>query len=263
MRKAMIVHGRRRDLDKAIDLFNTAQIKGVDLDEKAYTDMICYYGKAGRSDEASILFNQMQEEGIKHGKLELAFYRVLRIMFWKDDLLRFYKEAAELFNTMKRDGFSPYSYTYLALVRAYASSQKLIEAEEVISLMQNEEVGISPSCAHYNLLLPAYAKRGLVEEVERVYELVITAGLTLDVGCYQTMLRVYMDYGFVEKGISLYESISCESVRSDRFIMSAAMHLYRLAGFAHKAEDVLSCMNKMGIPFLKNLGIRSKIRVAE
>ncbi|GKA53973.1 pentatricopeptide repeat-containing protein [Tanacetum coccineum] len=120
----------------------------------------------------------MQEEGIKPGKLELAFYRVLRIAFWKDDLLstgRFYKEAAELFNSMKRNGFSPDSYTYLALVRAYASSQKLMEAEEVISLMQNEEVGISPYC---------------------------------------------------------------ESVRSDRFIMSAAVHLYRLAGFAHKAEDI-------------------------
>ncbi|PWA50985.1 Pentatricopeptide repeat-containing protein [Artemisia annua] len=251
------VHGRRRDLDKAIDMFNTARIKGVALDEKAYTNMICYYGKAGRSEEASILFNQMQEEGIKPGKVS---YNIMMNVYGTGG---FYKEAAELFNSMKRDGFSPDSYTYLALVRAYASSLKLMEAEEVISLMQNEEVGISPSCAHYNLLLSAYAKRGLVEEFERVYELVITAGLTPDVGCYQTMLRVYMDYGFVEKGISLYESISSESVRSDRFIMSAAVHLYRLAGFALKAEDVLSCMNKMGIPFLKNLGIKSKIKVAD
>ncbi|GKG38036.1 hypothetical protein Tco_0457259, partial [Tanacetum coccineum] len=27
-------------------MFNTARIKGVALDEKAYTNMICYYGKA-------------------------------------------------------------------------------------------------------------------------------------------------------------------------------------------------------------------------
>ena len=43
------MHGRRRDLDKAIDMFNTARIKGVALDEKSYTNVICYNGKAGNT----------------------------------------------------------------------------------------------------------------------------------------------------------------------------------------------------------------------
>lgn len=43
------VHGRSRDLDKAVEMFNTARIKGVALDEKAYTNLICYYGKAGNT----------------------------------------------------------------------------------------------------------------------------------------------------------------------------------------------------------------------
>lgn len=41
------VHGRGRELDKAMEIFNMAQHKGVALDEKTYTNMICHYGKAG------------------------------------------------------------------------------------------------------------------------------------------------------------------------------------------------------------------------
>lgn len=41
------MHGRSRDLDKAIEMFNSAGREGVALDEKAYTNLICYYGKAG------------------------------------------------------------------------------------------------------------------------------------------------------------------------------------------------------------------------
>lgn len=41
------VHGRGRNLNKAVEVFNMAQSMGVALDEKAYTNMICYYGKAG------------------------------------------------------------------------------------------------------------------------------------------------------------------------------------------------------------------------
>lgn len=43
------VHGRGRNLDKAVDIFNRAQAMGVALDEKIYTNMICHYGKAGRT----------------------------------------------------------------------------------------------------------------------------------------------------------------------------------------------------------------------
>lgn len=42
------MYGRGRKLDKAIDTFNMARDLGISLDEKAYTNMISYYGKAGK-----------------------------------------------------------------------------------------------------------------------------------------------------------------------------------------------------------------------
>lgn len=88
------MYGRGRNLTKAVEMFNLARTNGVALDEKAYTNLISYYGKAGnmiflkflmltstnlsnyifyhfvgKTHEASLLFSQMQEEGIKPGQV--------------------------------------------------------------------------------------------------------------------------------------------------------------------------------------------------
>lgn len=41
------MYGRGRKLEKAVEMFNMARNLGMALDEKAYTNLICYYGKAG------------------------------------------------------------------------------------------------------------------------------------------------------------------------------------------------------------------------
>lgn len=40
-------YGRGRKLDKALEMFNTARSLGLSLDEKAYMNLIGFYGKAG------------------------------------------------------------------------------------------------------------------------------------------------------------------------------------------------------------------------
>lgn len=41
------MYGRGGNLTKAEEMFNLARANGVALDEKAYTNLISYYGKAG------------------------------------------------------------------------------------------------------------------------------------------------------------------------------------------------------------------------
>lgn len=167
-----------------------------------------------------------------------------------------YHEVDELFQAMQRDGCSPDSFTYLALVRAYTEGLKYSEAEETIDSM--EKRGIPPSCAHFNPLLSAFAKAGLIREAERVYKKLLTAGLYPDLACNRTMLRGYMDYGLVEEGINFFERIF-GSVEADRFIMSAAVLFYKSAGRDIKAEGVLNSMNSLGIPILKDLEVGLKL----
>lgn len=41
------MYGRGKKLEKALEIFNEARSKGIPLDEKAYTNLISYHGKAG------------------------------------------------------------------------------------------------------------------------------------------------------------------------------------------------------------------------
>ena len=168
-----------------------------------------------------------------------------------------YEEAEQLFKAMKQDGWLPDSFTYLSLVRAYTESLKYSEAEESINSMQED--GVYPSCSHFNLILSAFAKMGLIGEAERVYEELIAAGLNPDAACCGSMLRGYMDYGHVEEGIKFFEQNS-DSIKADRFILSAAVHLYKFVGKEVEAQNVLHSMSRMGISFLEKLEVGSKLK---
>ncbi|OVA02833.1 Pentatricopeptide repeat [Macleaya cordata] len=247
------VYGRGRKLDEAIEMFNMARNFCISLDEKAYTNMISYYGKAGKYQEATHLFIQMQEEGIQPGKVSYNIMINVYATVGLDD------EAEKFFQDMQRNGCSPDSFTYLALIRAYTESGKYSKAEEIIGEMQ--KTGISPSCSHFNHLLFAFMRAGLIGDAERVYTELIGAGLSLDTACKRTMLRGYMDYGYIEEGISFFERIS-ESVEPDRFILSAAVHLYKSVGNEIKAGEVMDCMIQLGVSFLENLEVGSKMKAS-
>ncbi|KAL0321678.1 UNVERIFIED_CONTAM: Pentatricopeptide repeat-containing protein [Sesamum calycinum] len=238
----------RPNLDKAVEMFNMARSTGA-LDEKTYTNMICHYGKAGKVREASALFSKMQEEGIKPG---LVSYNIMINVVAGGGL---YHEAEEFVQSMQKNGCSPDSLTYLAIIRAYTGSSRYSEAEKMIMLMQKE--GISESCAHFNLLLLAFTKAGLMGEANRIYRGISSAGLDPDVESKRIMVRGYMDIGDVEGGVSFFERECC-GVSGDRFILSAAVHLYKSGGKEIEAEELLNSIKKMGVVFLSNLKVGSR-----
>lgn len=169
--------------------------------------------------------------------------------------LNLHKEAEELFQTMRLDGLPPDSRTYLALIQANSEAQNHCRAVELIDSMHND--GIEATSAHYNLLLPAFFAGGLIGEANRFFNKLVPTGTAPDLSLCRTMLRGYMDHGYVSQGISFFESLS-KPLEPDRFVWSAAVHLYNLAGEKIKAENTLNSMSVLGITFLKHLEIGSK-----
>lgn len=166
-----------------------------------------------------------------------------------------HKEAEELFKAMRLDGLPPDSRTYLALIQANSKAQNHYKAKELIDSMQND--GIEATSAHYNLLLTAFFTAGLIGEANRIFNKLVPTGTAPDLSLCRTMLRGYMDHGYVSQGISFFETL-IESLEPDRFVWSAAVHLYNSAGEKIKAENILNSMSVLGITFLKHLEIGSK-----
>lgn len=168
---------------------------------------------------------------------------------------KLYHEAESLLLGMQNSGFLPDSSTYLAIIRAYAEKKKYAEAEKTIISMQKG--GISPTCAHFNLLLTALTRAGLMVEADRIYRRILSSGLNPDLDSKSKMLKGYLDFGCVEEGISFFKR-ECSSVGPDRYLLSAAIHLYRSAGNESHAEELLGTMRNSGVPFLDKLKVGSK-----
>lgn len=168
-----------------------------------------------------------------------------------------YQEAENLLLSMQNCSCSPDSLTYLAMIRAYAESKKYAEAEKTIMSMQQE--GISPKCAHFNLVLSAYSRAGSMVEADRIYRKIVSCGLNPDLDSISSMLRGYLDFGLVEDGISFFKR-ECSSVGPDRFLLSAAIHLFRSVGNEPQADELLRTMKNSGVPFLNNLEVGSKTK---
>ena len=101
----------------------------------------------------------------------------------------------------------------------------------------------------------------LIDEADRVYKRLLSFGLTLDLICFRTMLRGYLEHGRVQEGINFFESIR-NSIKGDRFILSAAVHSFKADGKEGKADEILYTMDNLGIRFLRKLEVRSRSKTS-
>ncbi|CAN6166312.1 unnamed protein product [Urochloa humidicola] len=245
------VYGKGGKLDKAVEMFAIAKELGLPIDEKIYTNMVSLYGKAGRHQDAFLLFKRMKEDGIQPGKI--SFNSMINAYATSG----LHSEAKSIFKEMQDSGHSPDSLSYLALIRAYTEGKRYMEAEEAIQMMLKSN--ITPSCPHYSHMIFAFLKENQISDAQRIYNQMKEIGVPPDLACCRAMMRVYLEHGLVDEGISLFETTS-GSLKPDSFILSAAFHLYEHAGRESEAGDVLYAISVNGTAFLRNLKVGSKIR---
>ena len=77
------MHGQGGKLDNAVTMFTEAQNSGFLVDEKTYTNMIGYYGKAG---EYPLLWNNKGRSNFCKSKFVLLF---VISDFWTFNCLQF------------------------------------------------------------------------------------------------------------------------------------------------------------------------------
>ncbi|CAN6215399.1 unnamed protein product [Urochloa humidicola] len=224
------VYGKGGKLDKAVEMFATAKELGSPIDEKIYTNMLSLYGKAGRHQDASLLFKRMKEDGIQPGKI--SFNSMINAYATSG----LYSEAKSIFKEMQDSGHAPDSLSYLALIRAYTEGKHYAEAEEAIQIMLINN--ITPSCPHFSHMIFAFLKENQISDAQRIYNQMKGLGVPPDLACCRAMMRVYLEHGLVDEGISLFETTRRKS----------------------EAGNVLDAISVNGTSFLRNLKVGSKLR---
>ncbi|OMP01524.1 hypothetical protein COLO4_11806 [Corchorus olitorius] len=227
--KAMLEAGK---LNFATNIYERMLSMGVAPSIPTYNTLVGVYGRGHKLDKAVEMFNMARSSGMA---LDEKAYMNLICYYGKAGKR---DEASLLFSRMQEEGINPGMISYNIMINIYAGAGLCHEVETLLQAMQRD--GLSPDSSTYLSLIQAYTE-WMMGEAERVYKELITAGLSPDLACYRTMLRGYFDYGLVEEGINFLEQIR-DTAEPDRFIMSAAVHIYKYAGKEQEARSVRDSM---------------------
>ncbi|XP_057865110.1 pentatricopeptide repeat-containing protein At3g59040 isoform X2 [Cryptomeria japonica] len=159
----------------------------VKPDQRMFQLMIHMYKKAGKSDQALQIYEQMVARGIP---LSTVTFNIL--MSGQMD----FKKTSRVFNQLQHAGFRPDVVSYTQLISAYGKARREESAQAVFDEMV--DAGVRPTRKAYNVLLDAYAKCALVDGAKSVFKRMMRDRCHPDLCSYSTLLSAYVNASDME-----------------------------------------------------------------
>ncbi|CAA7260086.1 unnamed protein product [Cyclocybe aegerita] len=206
-------------LNLVLKLFFKIIAAGAKPDSYTYTLLIMSACESQQLGVANSIYHRARTEEKETGKKLLTVHS-LTIMMATALHLHNENEAKFLLDYMMTKGSMPNSVTYREIVRSYGfrGEEGLRLAEEFVRKMANqpfqEQTWATPVAAKrlpltnlYEPLLRQHAKRGNVEEVERLYTEYVETGGEPSVGIYHYLLDAYRTSGNVRRAMEVWDMI--------------------------------------------------------
>lgn len=277
----------------------------VCLSSYTYNTMIDTYGKSGQVKEASETFKKMLEEGIvpttvtfntmihiygNNGQLgevaslmktmklhclpDTRTYNILISLHTKNNDI---EKAGGYFKEMKDAGLKPDPVSYRTLLYAFSIRHMVVEAEELVSEMDDNNVEIDEytqsaltrmyieaemlekswswfqrfhlagdmSSEGYSANIDAYGERGYTSEAERVFICCQEVNKRTVIE-YNVMIKAYGIGKSCEKACELFESIMSYGVTPDKCTYNTLVQILASSDMAEKARSYLEKMRETG-----------------
>lgn len=196
-------------------------------DQKMFHMMIYMHKKAGNYEKARKLFALMAERGIQHTTVTYN-----SLMSYETN----YKEVANIYDQMQRDGLRPDVVSYALLISAYGKARREEEALAVFEEML--DAGVRPTQKAYNILLDAFAISGMVEQARTIFKSMRRDRCTPDLYSYTTMLSAYINASDMDGAEKFFRRI-----KHDGFDPSVVTYGNLIKGYA-KINDLEKMMKK-------------------
>ncbi|HEX9888739.1 MAG TPA: hypothetical protein VGA69_04635 [Nitriliruptorales bacterium] len=171
---AQIIDGYARQgrVDDARRMLDDAVRSGAPVDRRQARNVADAYVKAGRLDEARVLLDQLSvsrtlTQGKHYGPLLSALLRAKR-----------HDHACEVIEALLARKAQPPASQSSAVVLHLVKQDQLAEALDLLERLAAADVSIAEE--DYRELMWSFAKKHRVEQTQRVYELLVGAGITPD-----------------------------------------------------------------------------------
>nr|XP_043632872.1 pentatricopeptide repeat-containing protein At4g36680, mitochondrial [Erigeron canadensis] len=199
-------------------------------DEGFLSSLIRSYGIAGMFDNALKTYTQM--EITKTPRSALSFNALLTACVNSKK----FDNAPQLFDEMPvKYGFKPDDYSYGILVKSYCDAGKPEKGME--KLKEMDEMGVKVSGVTYTSIIHSLYKKGNVTEAERVWDEMVSRGCVIDVAAHNVRLMNAAD-GEPEDVKRMIEEMISAGLKPDTISYNYLMTCYCRKGMMREAKEV-------------------------
>nr|XP_043612659.1 pentatricopeptide repeat-containing protein At3g23020 [Erigeron canadensis] len=233
---------------KAVTLNGDAQTN-VSLSSYTYNTLIDTYGKAGRVNDASEIFEQMLREGIVPNTVTL---NTMIHMFGNHGRL---EEVASLMQKMDQHQCVPDTRTYNILISLHVKHDNIVMARGYFKKMQ--EASLEPDAVSYRTLLYAFSLRHMVSEAEELVNEMDKRDLEIDEFTQSSLTRMYIEAGMLKKSWSWFNRFHIQGKMSPE-CYSASIDAFGERGHILEAEKVFKCCQERRNPNVLEFNVMIK-----
>lgn len=147
--------------DKALELLNEMENKGIEVTTVTYTTVLnCLY-KQGNAEEAERLWTEMEKKGVE---LDVAAYNVRITNIYGGDP----EKLKELIDGMRDAGLKPDTISYNFLMTSYCKNEMMDEARKVYEGL--EENGCNPNATTFRTLIYHLCRSGNFDKGYKLFK---------------------------------------------------------------------------------------------
>ncbi|XVE81219.1 hypothetical protein DITRI_Ditri15bG0045300 [Diplodiscus trichospermus] len=184
------------------------------INELNYEKIIGLLGEEGLMEEAAEALREMEDYGLQPS---LEIYNSIIHAYARNGK---FDDALFFLNEMKEIGLAPETDTYDGLIEAYGKYKMYDEIGICLKTMELD--GCPPDHFTYNLLIHEFSRGGLLQRMERIYQIILSKQMNLQSSSLVAMLESYANFGILDKMEKIYRKVVNSSTLKEDTIRKLA-----------------------------------------
>jgi len=271
---------KKEDYPRALEMLQGLQKKGIEPKNiKDFTTIIKLYSNTGFPDEAVRTYKEMISFGIKpdiflcgmmvevywnsnqQEKARTFFKEMKQKIFLEPTDIRTYniiidihskfqnfKEAAFLFDQMKRQRIVPDHIIYNKMLQMYSTINQLKEATDLFQEML--DLKILPDTLTFNILFELFSRHSKLSEAILLWKELkwkLQDGVRPNTMTYNILIEMYFNHDKFDESFKLLKEMRAAKLRPNTFTYSIIIKIYANLNQPRKALDVFYEMKQYDI----------------
>jgi pentatricopeptide repeat protein len=246
LRKELDKASKSGDMAEVRNIFRQLERGGALFGDQTFTMLMSSAARAGDVVSISVWFNKMQLAGYTPSMVEYLIAMAGCAEAGEPNL------AENWYLRMVNNGYPAGNrIVYKALMAAMLkgkTDQESCFQRAVFWYNRMTSSGIFPDVNIYNILMEGAAATEDIEQVERVFKLMMQRGIFPNISTFKIMLRAAFKTNDAKFAKEWFDQMRLFRTKSERAFCLELMQHFQAAGLTQNMEDILDYMSEIGLP---------------